>query len=201
MTIVSKPSSAHAPDQLDGHRRRAGDRQGAATTCRTRRRGDGRGSTGRSSAGPGSIETCSSATRLHHRVDVEHRVRDDRRALEDAREDAGLQAERVEERVDDEVAVALAQPDDIRPGVVRAHARPVREHRALRAAGRARGEEDVGEVVAGERVAARGELFGDHAVGAVQELVPPDGAGAGVPRSTTISFSDATGSAVRSSST
>ena len=55
---------------------------------------------------------------LHHRVDVEHRVRNDRRALDEAGEDAGLQAERVEERVDDEVAVALAQPDDARPRVV-----------------------------------------------------------------------------------
>ena len=88
---------------------------------------------------------------LHHRVDVEHRVRHDRRALDQAGEDAGLQAERVEERVDDEVAVAVPEPDHRRPRVVRLHARAVREHRALRPAGRARREEDVGEGVAGER--------------------------------------------------
>ena len=43
----------------------------------------------------------------------------------------GLQPERVEERVDDQVAVAFPQPDDVGPRGVRADARRVREHRPL----------------------------------------------------------------------
>ena len=65
----------------------------------------------------------------HHRGNVEHRVRDDRRALQDARQDPRLEPERVEERVHDEVAVAGAKTDDVGPRVVRADARRVEEHR------------------------------------------------------------------------
>ena len=132
---------AHAPDQLDRHRRRARHREpqrrhvelGEARVVEDRLV-DGRRS--------GQHRDVLLGGARHHRVDVEHRVRDDRRALDEARDDARVQPERVEERVDDEVAVVLAQPDDRRPRVVRAHRRAVREHRALRAAGRARREQD-----------------------------------------------------------
>ena len=138
---------------------------------------------------PGQHRDLLLGDALHHRVDVEHRVRDDRRALQDAREDAGLEPEGVEERVDDEVAVAVAQADDVGPRVVRADARAVGQHRALGLPGRARGEEDVGEVVAGRARAPRASTLGAdrrsaRARNSSQVTVPA----AGVPRSTTISL-------------
>ena len=144
---------AHAADQLDRDRRRAGDREAQRREIEL---GDARVVEDRLVDGrrPGQHRDRLLGDALHHRVDVEHRVRHDRRALDQAREDAGLQPERVEERVDDEIAVAGPEPDHGRPRVVRLHARAVREHRALGPAGRARGEEDVGERVAGERGAA-----------------------------------------------
>ena len=54
----------------------------------------------------------SSATRREHRRHVEHRLGEDRRALDQRSDDAGLVAERVEERVDDQVAVAGGEADD-----------------------------------------------------------------------------------------
>jgi hypothetical protein len=135
---------AHAPDELHRHRRRARDREPqrrqvelAGARVVEDRLVDGRRA--------GEHRDAFLGDALHDLFDIEHRVRDDRRALDDAREDAGLQPERVEERVDDEVAVTRAEADHRRPRVVRLHARPVREHRALRPAGRSRGEEDVGE--------------------------------------------------------
>ena len=92
---------AHAPDHLDGNRGRAGDREpqrrhvelGETRVIEDRlvhRRRPGQ-----------HRRRCSSAARAITSVDVEHRVRDDRRALDEARDDARVQAERVEERVDD----------------------------------------------------------------------------------------------------
>ena len=123
---------------------------------------------------PGQHRDALLGDALHHRVDVEHRVRDDRRALDRAlARMPGLQPERVEERVDDEVAVAGAQADDGRPRVVRLHARRVREHRALGPAGGARREEDVGEVVA-VSARSRRDLRRGRLVGAREEVVPAD---------------------------
>ena len=71
-------------------------------------------------------------------------------------EPAGLVAERVEERVHDEVAVAGAQPDDVAPRLrTRAASAPWVAIDALRVAGGARREEDVGEVVGDRRAATR----------------------------------------------
>ena len=71
--------------------------------------------------------------------------------LRTRREDAGLQPEGVEERVDDQVAVAFPQPDHRRPRVVRADGRLVAQHRALGHAGGAGGEQDVAQVVGPDR--------------------------------------------------
>ena len=71
---------------------------------------------------------------LEHLRHVEHLERHDRRAAQDARHPAGLVAERVEERVDDEVAVALAQADHVGPRLVDAQRLAVRDHHALRVA-------------------------------------------------------------------
>ena len=164
---------AHAPDQLDGNAGRARHREaqrrevevGEARMIEDRLVHRGRS---------GQHRHAFVGDALHHRVDVEHRVRNDRRALDEAREDAGLQTERVEERVDDEVAVAGPEADDGRPRVVRLHARAVRQHRAFRSAGRARREQDVGERRAGELVAAgRDRLRGDG-LAAGEEVGPVD---------------------------
>ena len=93
----------------------------------------------------------------HHRRDVEDRVRDDRRPLDQAREDPGLQTERVEERVDDEVAVTLAQADHDDHA---SYARMLAEWNSIAPfgrAGRARREQDVAEVVGLTDGGARGD--------------------------------------------
>src|SRR4029453_4979006 len=64
----------------------------------------------------------------------------------DRGEPAGLVAEAVEERVDDEIAISLAEPDRGAPCLEAAQVLGVRGHDALRLPGRARGEQDVREV-------------------------------------------------------
>ena len=85
---------------------------------------------------------------LHHRRHVEHGVGNDRRSPQQAGEDPRLEAEGVEERVDDQVAIALPQPDHLGPEHVCPDARRVAEHGPLGRPGGPRGEEDVGRVVA-----------------------------------------------------
>ncbi len=86
-----------------------------------------------------------------------------------------MQAERVEEREDDQVTVALVEPDDLGEHEVRAAHLPVGQHRALRRAGGARGEEDVADVIAAHR---RGPLRASRIVdgrGAREEVGKADG--------------------------
>ena len=80
-------------------------------------------------------------------VHVEDRLRHHRRAAQQARHHAGLVAERVGERVDQQVAVARPQAGQLAPGHVQRDPLPVGEHRALRVPGGAGGEEDVADVV------------------------------------------------------
>ena len=74
-------------------------------------------------------------------------MRHDGRAAHEAYEDPRLVAERVEERVDDQVAVALAEANDVRPHLEDAERLRVRRHDTLGLPGRAAREDDVGEVV------------------------------------------------------
>jgi hypothetical protein len=74
-------------------------------------------------------------------------VRKDRGALEEAGQDSRLEPKSVEERIDDEVAVAFLEADDAGPAPVGAHARTVGQHRSLREAGCARGEQDVAQII------------------------------------------------------
>ena len=145
----SKLSSAlHPLDQRDRHDRRAGDRepQGGQVVAVARRMVEDR--SGRSSARPGRTVIRSASISSHRASDVEDRLRHDGRAGEQAGDDAGLVAEAVEERVDHEVAVGGGRPRRTPP---RRSATPidlaVRAHHALAAAGRARGEQDVADVV------------------------------------------------------
>ena len=109
---------------------------------------------------------------LEHRVDVEDRLRMDRGAGHQRGEPPGLVAEGVEERVDDQVAVAGPQADDVAPRLVGAQRRAVGLHDALRVPGGPGGEEDVGEVVGRHRRGAGVDLGRVDAVARRQERVP-----------------------------
>ncbi len=82
---------------------------------------------------------------FHHAVDVEDGDRQHRRAAQERRDEAGLEAERVEVRVDHQVAVALAQIRERRPFLVHPQRLAVIHHGALGPPGGARGEDDVGD--------------------------------------------------------
>ena len=110
---------------------------------------------------------------VHDLGDVEHRMRQHRRPLHQAGEDAGVQAERVEERVDDQVAIALFEPDHGRPRVVPTTDRRVREHRPLRGTGGARREHDVAE---GRR---RSRQPNGRSIGVVDQVGPSHEVGEG----------------------
>ena len=103
-------------------------------------------------------------------------VRHERGAGEQRRHQARLQARGVEQRVREQVAVAVAQPDGLGPARVRPHARAVAQHRALGRAGGARGEDDVGHRVAGQRRFTRRDLGRVGLVGPGQEVGPRRGA-------------------------
>ena len=75
----------------------------------------------------------------HHLAGVEDGVRHDGRAAHEACQDPRLVAERVEERVDDQVAVALAEANDVRPHLEDAERLRVRRHDAFGPPGRAAG--------------------------------------------------------------
>ena len=81
------------------------------------------------------------------RLHVEHRLRHHGRAAHQAGDDARLVAEGVEERVHDQVAVALTQAGQLAPHLVAAQCLGVRDHRALGPAGGTGGEDDVGGVL------------------------------------------------------
>ena len=78
------------------------------------------------------------------RVDVEHRLGDHRRAPHQAGDHPGLVTEGVEEGVDDQIAVAPREARQVAPDLVRPQRLRVGDHRALGAARRAGGEDDVG---------------------------------------------------------
>ena len=84
---------------------------------------------------------------LQDHVHVEDRLGDDGGPGHQAGQDPGLVAERVEERVDDQVAVPSAQPDHLGPGGEGPQRLAVGGHRPLGVPGRPRGEDQVGEVV------------------------------------------------------
>ena len=106
---------------------------------------------------------------LHHGWHIEDRVRDDRRPGHEAGEDAGVEPERMEERIDDQVAV-LIHADHTRPREIGPTDGGVDEHGALRVACRSRGEHDVAEVVTGDRRRAGGTLVVAHLLGAGHEV-------------------------------
>src|SRR4051812_33834305 len=74
---------------------------------------------------------------------IEARERHHRGTAQQAGEDAGLVAEGVEERVDDQVTVTLVQPDDLAPGGEDAQRLCLRRDHRLGPAGRTGREEEV----------------------------------------------------------
>ncbi|MNE59635.1 hypothetical protein D3C80_1547450 [compost metagenome] len=78
----------------------------------------------------------------------------------------------MEERVDDQVAVALAQADHFAPVADDAQVLPVGGHHALGLAGGAGGEKQVGEVLFAYIGLARGQLIRRDAIGQVEERLP-----------------------------
>ncbi|MDT4844992.1 hypothetical protein FQZ97_789640 [compost metagenome] len=84
---------------------------------------------------------------LQHHRHVEHLLRQDAAAAHQRRQPTGLVAEAVEERVDDQVAVALTQADHGTPVADDAQVLAMGSHHALRLAGGARGEQQVGQAV------------------------------------------------------
>ncbi len=105
--------------------------------------------------GPGSADTLSVRHQREQTVDVEGGHRQRRRALLEARHPPRLVAEAVEEGVDDQVPVAVTQPEAVGPPVEGEQGRAVLEHHALRTSGGARGEDHVGDVVRSEGRDAR----------------------------------------------
>ena len=83
--------------------------------------------------------------------------RQHRRAADERGDQPALQPEGVEVRVDHQVAVALAQVRERRPLLVHPQRLAVIHHHALGPPGRARGEDDVGDVGAAHRARSNGE--------------------------------------------
>ena len=95
--------------------------------------------------------TRSDLNALHHPPGVEDGLGDHRCPRHETGQDAGLVAERVEERVHHQVTVAGAEADDGGPGAERAQRLRVRGRRALRVAGRPGGEDQVRHVARAHR--------------------------------------------------
>ena len=107
-----------------------------------------------------------------HDVGVEHRLRQDGGAAQQACEPARLVAEGMEERVDDQVAIAMPQTDDRGPRIENADVLRVRAHHALRLAGGARGEENVGDILGAQPREPRIELRAGNGGAGGEEFVP-----------------------------
>ncbi len=144
---VSKPEvSVHALDQLDRDGGRTGDGQPQARQV-------GRGRVRMVEKGlveRGRARDHRDAVLGHvgdRLRDVEDGLRVDRRPRDQAGEDPRSIAEGVEERVDDEVAVATTQADQGGPVGEAPQVGCMGRKSTLGAAGRARGEEDVADVV------------------------------------------------------
>ena len=160
--------AAHAVDQLDRDDRGAGDGEAQAREVvvgapgmvqdrlveggRSRQHGDALG-------GDGGEDL----------VHVEDRLGDDGRTLHETGDDARLVAEGVEERVDDEIAVAFGQAHDRRPRGEGAQRLRVGGHGSLGSSRRARGEDDIGEVVAGHALPAG--ALGPHVDGGADDTL------------------------------
>ena len=108
--------------------------------------------------GPGSTEIRSLSIRPTSTVDVEDRFGDHGGPGHQAGQDARLVSEGVEERVDDQVAVAPAQPHHLGPGGEGPQRLAVGGHGPLGTPGGPRGEHQVGEVAGGDR----GRSAGGH---------------------------------------
>ena len=122
--------------------------------------------------GPGSTEMRSSPILATTPLDLEHRLGDHGRPGHEAGQDPGLVPEGVEERVDDEVPVPGTEPDHLGPGGEGPQGLPVGGHRPLGVAGGTRGEDQVGEVAAGDRGGPPGGHIGRARVALLEEHVP-----------------------------
>ena len=96
---------------------------------------------------PGQHRDLLGGDGREHLGHIEDRFRDDRGALEEAGDDPGLVAERVEEGVDDQIAIALGEADHISPHLEHAKRLIVADHDTLRCSGRSGGEHEIGEIV------------------------------------------------------
>ena len=84
--------------------------------------------------------------------DIENGLREDRGALEQAREPAAPVAEYVKERIDDQVAIFCPKTHRIDPAGRRSERLRVGRHHALGKTGGPRREQDVAEVVRLDRL-------------------------------------------------
>ncbi|MDT4849749.1 hypothetical protein FQZ97_838770 [compost metagenome] len=114
-----------------------------------------------------------------HGFGVEGPLRQDGRATNEGREPTRLEAEAVEERVDDQVAVAWLQADDLAPVVEQAQVLAMGTEHALGVAGGAGGEHQVREAVAVEAGHPLGQHLVGHLPGQVDEALPGAIAAAG----------------------
>ena len=122
--------------------------------------------------GPGSTEMRSSSIRSTTAVHVEDRLGHHGGPGHQAGQDARLVAEGVEEGVDDQVAVPLAEPDHLGPGGEGPQRLAVGGHGPLGVPGGPRGEHQVGEVAGGDRGGAAGGHVGRAAPALVEEDLP-----------------------------
>ena len=162
---------AHLADQLDGDVRRTGDRhaQGVQVERLATRVVEDRPVDG------GSAGQHRDPLLLHqrqHRGDVEHRDREDRGALEQAREPPRLVPEHVEERVHDQVAVAGPEAGELAPLAELPHGLAVGHDHALGAPRRAGREEDVARVGRSHALPPRRRRGGGDRLAALGEGVP-----------------------------
>ena len=162
-----------APDHLDGHDRGAGHHQAQRSEVEALPVGvvedgleDGR------RAGQHGDPLLVDAP--DHPVDVEHRLGHHGGPGHQAGQDPRLVPEGVEERVDDQVAVALVQADDLGPGGKGPQGLTVGGHRPLGVAGGPRGEDEVGEVAGGDRGGPTGGHVGGAQASLTQEDLPLD---------------------------
>ncbi len=106
---------------------------------------------------------------------VVHQLRHQGGAADQAGQDAGLEAEAVEERVDHEVAVGAGEAPALGPGPGDGQRLPVGRHRPLAPPGRARGEQDVADVPGTHRAGALGGHAGRDRCRPLQQLAPAEG--------------------------
>ncbi|MNQ73226.1 hypothetical protein D3C85_879500 [compost metagenome] len=135
---------AHAVDHLHRNRCRPGHRnaQGAQVEFTALRMGKQRLIQRR---WPGQHGDAFALHAFEHGLHVEHLLRQEGAATHQRCQPAGLVAEGVEERIDDQVAIALAQTDDIAPVPHDSQVLAVAGHHAFGFTSGARGEQHVGQ--------------------------------------------------------